>query len=349
MTAAEWTKLVDPSRLEQWMDEQRLGSGPITDARPLTGGTQNLLLAFHRGAERYVLRRPPLHPAGDADEAMRREARVLKQLARTDVPHPTLIASCPKPEILGAAFYLMAPVDGFSPIGELPAVARQQAYQRSIGLEMAKGLAALSRVDIENNGLVSLGRLSGYLERQVQRWRGMLDGYSRYEGWPGPLSLPHVEDIAAWLDANRPSGFQPGLVHGDFHLGNVMFDNSQCRLVAIIDWELVTVGEPLVDLGWLLATWPDPETGDGLPRLRTRPCDGFATAEEITAHYGALTGRSLVHLPWYVVLACFKLAIILEGTYARACTGKADRAEGEALHGSALWLLRRAVATTGGK
>jgi aminoglycoside phosphotransferase (APT) family kinase protein len=331
------------------MDAQELGSGPLADARPLTGGTQNLLLAFRRGEDRYVLRRPPLHPGGNADEAMRREALVLGQLAGTDVPHPALIASCPKPDVLGAAFYLMAPIDGFSPIGDLPGIAREAEYQHGIGLEMARGLAALSRIDVKTGKLGSLGRLDGYLERQAPRWLGMLHGYSRYEGWPGPGHLPHVEEVAAWLEANRPSGFRPGLVHGDYHLGNVMFDRRRCRLAAIVDWELVTVGEPLVDLGWLLATWPDPATGDGLPRLRTSPCDSFAAPAEIVACYGALTGRDLTHLPWYVVLACFKLGIILEGTHARSCAGKADPREGAALHESAVWLLRRAAATSRGE
>lgn len=342
---SDWQQLVDPAALAAWMDAQGLGAGAIEDAVRLTGGTQNLLLKFRRSERWYVLRRPPLHPGSNGDEAMRREARVLKALVDTDVPHPGLIAACDDPAVLGAAFYLMEPVDGFTPTGELPAVAHDPAYQHGIGLKMAAAAAALSHVDVKRAGLQSLGKLDGYLARQVPRWHGMLDKYVAYEGWPGPAGLPHVDEVAQWLTANMPSSFEPGLVHGDFHMGNVMFHPKRCELVAVVDWELATIGDPLIDLGWLLATWPSP-SGDGLPRLRTTPWTHFARAGEIAAHYAQHSGRSLEHLPWYLVLACFKLGIILEGTHARACAGKADPHEGEALHQSAVWLLERARLST---
>ena len=341
MSSSDWKQLADPAALAAWMDGQGLGRGPIEDAAQLTGGTQNLLLKFRRGERWYVLRRPPLHPGSNGDEAMRREARVLRALASTPVPHPGLIAACDDAVVLGAAFYLMEPVDGFTPIGELPAVTREPAYQHGIGLEMVSAIAALARVDVQAAGLQGLGKLDGYLERQAPRWRGMLEKYAAYDGWPGAGGLPHVESVARWLSANVPASFEPGLVHGDFHMGNVMFHPRRCELIAVVDWELATVGDPLIDLGWLLATWPSPE-GDGLPRLRTTPWTHFAQAGELIAHYAARSGRSLESLQWYMVLSCYKLGIILEGTHARACAGKADAAEGESLHRSAVWLLERA-------
>lgn len=337
----DWKQLADPAKLAAWMDGQRLGSGPLEDAMRLTGGTQNLLLKFRRGTRWFVLRRPPLHPGSNGNEAMRREARVLRALSGTPVPHPGLIAACDDPAVLGAAFYLMEPVDGFTPIGELPVVARHPAYQQGIGLEMAGAIAALSRVDIGAAGLEGFGKLEGYLERQVPRWRGLLEKYAAHEGWPGPARLPHVDEVAAWLAAHVPAGFEPGLVHGDFHLGNVMFHPQRCELAAVVDWELATIGDPLLDLGWLLATWPSPD-GDGLPRLRTTPWTDFARAGDLVQAYVARGGRPAANLQWYVVLSCFKLAIILEGTHARACAGKADPVEGEALHSSAIWLFERA-------
>jgi aminoglycoside phosphotransferase (APT) family kinase protein len=338
--ADDWRTLVDPAHLAAWMDTQGLGEGAIEGARQLTGGTQNLLLRFTRAGRDYVLRRPPLHPGANGDESMRREARVLEALRGTDVPHPGLVAACGDASVLGAAFYLMEPVDGFSPTGDLPPAAHAPACQHRIGLEMARGIAALSRVDIAHPALQGLGKLDGYLERQVPRWRKLLQSYEEHAGWDGPAALPHVDALARWLDANLPPSIQPGLVHGDYHINNVMVD-ANGRLAAIVDWELATIGEPLVDLGWLVATWPTPE-GEGLPRLRTRPWTSFATADEIVDEYAALTGRSLEHLRWYVVFACFKLGIILEGTHARACAGKADPREGDALHESAIWLLERA-------
>lgn len=341
MPESGWTALVDPRALCAWMDGEGLGSGSIEDAMVLTGGTQNLLLKFRRGARSYVLRRPPLHPGSNGDEAMRREARVLKALSGSAVPHPALIASCADASILGAAFYLMEPVDGFTPTGELPAVARDPVYQHGIGLAMVKAIASLSRIGLDQSGLEGFGKLDGYLERQVPRWRGMLDKYAVHEGWPGPQGLPYVAEVAAWLESSRPASFQPGLVHGDFHMGNVMFSGKRCELVAVVDWELATIGDPLIDLGWLVATWPSP-SDDGLPRLRTTPWLGFARVPEIIAHYSKLSGRALDNLQWYVVLSCYKLGIILEGTHARACAGKADPHEGNALHQSAIWLFERA-------
>jgi aminoglycoside phosphotransferase (APT) family kinase protein len=337
----DWKQLVDPQALTAWMDGQGLGHGAIEDAAALTGGTQNLLLGFRRAGRGYVLRRPPLHPGSNGNEAMAREARVLAAIASSAVPHARLIAACPDTSVLGAAFYLMEPVDGFAPIGELPEVAHAPYYQHGIGLAMVDAIAALGQLDVNALGLAGLGKLDGYLERQVPRWRAALAKYAAYEGWPGPASLPHVVRVGDWLEAHRPASFTPGLVHGDFHLGNVMFGRERCELAAVVDWELTTIGDPLIDLGWLVATWPTAQ-GAGLPRLRARPWTHFATAPELIERYRQQTGRDLADLQWYVVLSCFKLAIILEGTHARACAGKAPRDVGDELHQSAVWLLERA-------
>lgn len=339
--STDWKQLANPVTLAAWMDGQGLGHGPIEEAAPLTGGTQNLLLRFRRSNRWYVLRRPPLHPGSNGNEAMRREARVLAAIAASDVPHARLIAACADESVLGAAFYLMEPVDGFAPIGDLPAVAAAPDYQHGIGLAMVDAIAALSKVDVGAMGLSDLGKLDGYLERQVPRWKAALEKYTAYEGWPGPDSLPHVVRIGEWLEGHRPASFSAGLVHGDFHLGNVMFKPDRCELAAVVDWELTTIGDPLIDLGWLIATWPTPQ-GDGLPRLRSRPWTFFATAPELIQRYAERSGRDLSDLQWYVVLSCYKLAIILEGTHARACAGKADKDVGLELHLSAVFLLERA-------
>lgn len=338
-------ELVDLGRLAAWMDDQGLERGPIEDARQLVGGSQNVLLRFRRGARDFVLRRPPQRTVANGNETMRREARVLAALAGTAVPHPALVAACADDEVLGAAFYLMEPVEGFNPAVSFPALhAGDPAIRRRMGFALVDGLVELGGVDFAAAGLGDFGRLDGFLERQVPRWRSQLEGYSQFDGWPGPADLPGVSDIAAWLEAERPRAFTPGIIHGDYHLKNVMYRLDDPELAAIVDWELATIGDPLIDLGWVIATWRGPG-GDteGAPFL-IEPWNGFPEAAELVDHYRTRSTRDLTAFAWYPVFACYKLGCILEGTWARACAGKAPKAIGERLHASTRALFKRALA-----
>ncbi len=338
----DWRELANPERLLHWMDSQGLGDGPIENPEQLTGGTQNLLLRFGRAGRRYVLRRPPLHPRMDGNATMQREIRALGALAHTDVPHPGLIAGCLDPEVIGCNFYLMEPIDGFNAGVGMPALhAGDPKIRHRMGLAMADGAAAMGRIDLNAVGLADFGKTEGFLERQVPRWLKQLDSYHDYAGWAGPASLGDVAGIARWLEEKRPTRFQPGLMHGDYHIANVMFKNDGPELAAIVDWELCTAGDPLIDLGWLLATWPDENGGISASR-NVQPWDGFPTAHELVAHYGAQSPRDMGHMAWYAVLACFKLGIILEGTHARASAGKAPKATGDRLHATTQALMARA-------
>lgn len=332
---------VDLAVLTDFMDAQGLGAGPIEDATVLTGGTQNILLKFSRAGRSYVLRRPPPKLRGNSNETMRREARTLAALKGTDVPHPELIAACPEEVMDGAAFYLMEPIDGFNATQGLPSPHADDAAMRNrMGFALADGALALGRVSIE--GLEGLGKADGWLERQAPRWRAQFESYHEMAGWTGPDGVPGVEAVGAWLDAHRPAAFRPGLIHGDYHLANVMYRFDSGDLAAIVDWELAAIGDPLLDLGWLMAMWPDPdhpEETDGTP---VRPWDGFPTIAEVVAHYGRHSDRDLTHARWYGVLACYKLGIILEGTHARACAGLAPTAVGDRLHAITLRLFARA-------
>ena len=293
-----------------------------------------------------MLRRPPLHKRRNSDETMRREARVLAALEGSDVPHPALIAACPDEAVLGAAFYLMEPIRGFNPTTGLPEIhASDPKVRHAMGLAMADAAAALGRVDHEKVGLADFGRPEGYLERQVPRWRAQLASYDELEGYPGP-DIPGVDEVGDWLERNRPTEWRPGVIHGDFHLANVMFDPDGPRLAALVDWELSTIGDPLLDLGWLLATWPEPgQTGFGV--VGVQPWDGFPVAAELVERYAAGSTRDLSAIAWYEVLACYKLGIILEGTHARAFAGKAPTGTGNVLHATTVGLFRRALARIG--
>ena len=329
-----------------WMDAQGLGDGLATEVEELAGGTQNLMLRFRRGGRGYVLRQPPTHAGAEGERTVRRESRILAALADTRVPHPRLIAVCLEPEVLGGAFYLMAAVDGFNAgVGLPPLHAGDPAIRRAMGFALIDGLLALGNVDHIAAGLANFGHPDGFLERQVPRWLRQLDSYHTHPGWPGPSSLPGVAEVARWLTDNRPATFMPGILHGDYHLSNVMFRPDGPELGAIIDWEMCTIGDPLLDLGWLLATRPEPGAVVD-PNSPSAAWAGLPTNAEFLAHYVASSRRDLTAIDWYNVLACFKLGIILEGSHARACSGLMDRATGDRLHRRATGLLERARAVS---
>lgn len=340
-------EVVDLDVLAGWMDEQGLPAGPIERVEALGGGTQNVLLRLRRGGEDYVLRRGPRHLRKASNEVMAREMRVLAAIADTDVPHPRFVAGCTDPEVMGGAvFYLMAPVDGFNPTVSLPALhAGDPAVRHAMGLQAADAISRLGAVDHVAVDLADFGKPDGFLERQVPRWQAELESYSQIDGYPGP-EIPGVDPVGAWLDANRPTSWQPGIMHGDYHLANVMFAPDSPRLAAIVDWEMCTIGDPLLDLGWLMATWPEP-TGpeDAMASIVTGAiggASGLPTRAELVAYYAERSTRDLSAITWYTVLACFKLGIVLEGTHARACGGKAPQATGDLLHAITLGLFARA-------
>lgn len=335
-------ELIDFDRLGSWMDDVGLERGTIENIAPLTGGSQNVIVRFTRSGRDYVLRRPPAHPTADGNRTMRREARVLGALADSAVPHPRLIAACDDETAIGAAFYLMQPVEGFNPGVGLPSPhADQPALRHRMGLAMVEAIAALGAIDYRAVGLEDFGNPAGFLERQVGRWGRQLEDYARYENWPGSAALPDVPAIAEWLQRERPQDFVPGIVHGDFHLKNVLFHADAPELAAVIDWELATIGDPMLDLGWLLATWRDRGAPVSEAQIVVEPWDGFPTSSELIAHYAAASGRDVSHVDWYAVLACYKLAILLEGSFARACAGKAPREIGDRMHHSAVRLLHK--------
>jgi aminoglycoside phosphotransferase (APT) family kinase protein len=337
-------ELVDAARLAGWMDEQGLGDGPLTDAERLAGGTQNILVRFRRAGRTYVLRRPPEHKRANSDETMRREAVLLAGLAGTDVPHPGLVAACPDLDVLGSAFYLMEPIDGVNPTTvPTPPQLADPAAQRALGLGMADVLAALGRVDPEAAGVAHLGRADGWLERQVARWRRQLDSFRELGGWT-PAELPDPARLESWLEANRPARWRPGLIHGDFHFSNVMVSRTGPEIVAVVDWELGTIGDPLLDLGNLLATWPEPDGGTAATLLAL---PGLPSRADVVARYAGGSDRDLAHIEWYRALACFRLGALLEGSHARAMAGLAPQEIGDRLHAMSCSLFEQGLRIAG--
>lgn len=335
-------EVVDFAVVGKWMDEQGLPGGPFEGVTSLGGGTQNIMLRFDRGGREYVLRRGPKHLRPKSNDVIRREARLLGALAGSGVRAPEVIAACPDESVLGAVFYLMEPITGFNPQNELPGLhAGDPEIRRQMGLSAVEAIARLGAVDYLALGLADYGKPDGFLERQVPRWLGELESYSTNEGYPGP-QLPGLDRIGDWLDRHRPATWTPGILHGDCHLANMMFRFDGPQVAAMVDWEMSTIGDPLLDLGWQIATRPEPGTTGAALIGKLGEAGGLPTPEEMTAHYARFSDRDLGNVTWYTVLACFKLGIVLEGTYARAFAGKAPKQVGDFLHAITLELFERA-------
>lgn len=330
--------LPDHEALVGWLDAHGVGVGPITDVMLLAGGTQNRLYRFQRSDDTFVLRRPPEHKRGNSDETMRRESRLLAALAGTDVPHPRLIAAEPDESVIGDAFYVMSVIEGFNPNVEVPELHRNSlAVQREMGESMIDGIAVLSMVDPIERGLSDFGKADKWIERQVGRWQSQLDSYSSFDNYKGP-DIGDVARVGKWLEENKPPHMKVGIIHGDYHFSNVMFRYDSGQLAAIVDWELATLGDPLLDLGHLMACWPG-----ALPvSLNTNFSLDVGDPEQLIDRYASITERDMTWWPWFRVLAPYRLGIILEGTNARADAGLAPREIGDALHSMTIGLISMA-------
>ncbi|MCV7424828.1 phosphotransferase family protein [Mycobacterium yunnanensis] len=326
----------DQRALREWVRTTGLGA-QVTDVEPLTGGSQNIVVRLRVDGRPMVLRRPPQHPRPTSDKTMLREIAVLQTLAGTGVPHPAFIAGCEDLDVLGVVFYLMEGVDGFNPGNEMAqAYVDDASLRHDVGPAYAASLARLGGVPWEGSPLAALRRPGSFLGRQVPQFLGLLQSY-RHDAYD-PGSLAGVPELAAWLEDNRPEDGPPGVMHGDAHLNNVLLRRDRAEVAAFIDWEMCTIGEPLLDLGWLLVCWPaNPNTIDAGSQLAA--LGGLASRAELVAAYLDAGGRHTDRLDWFKALACFKLGIVIEGTWSRYLAGQATLEAGRRLHASAVSLL----------
>jgi aminoglycoside phosphotransferase (APT) family kinase protein len=336
----------DLTALRKWVREQGIGS-QVDDVEPLAGGTQNIVLGITVDGRRMVLRRPPEHPRPDSNKTMLREIAALRTLAGSAVPHPEFICGCEDLGVLGVVFYLMAHVDGFNPANEVAqAYVEMPQYRHDVGIDYATSLAKLGQVPWEGRPLAALKRPGSFLARQVPQFRGFVERYRQQENYPHD-SLPGVDELADWLEANRPPDSPPGVMHGDAHLNNVMLRRDRPEVAAFVDWEMCTVGDPLVDLGWMLVCWPAEANpiGAGVPLASL---GALATRSELLDAYVSAGGRRTGHLDWYLAFACFKLGAVIEGTWVRYLAGQASREAGEMLHASAVALMETGTRVSAG-
>ena len=343
MSSADSEPLVDLNRLNAWPELETVpGKGRVVSLEPLPGGAQNLLFTLRRDDDtELVLRRPGKHVRDDAASTFLREARVLGALSTTRVPHPKLYAYCVDQDVIGVPFCIMEKIDGFTPRGKLPGkYGTDPAWRRSMALELIDGAASLAAVVPHEAGLDDLSKTDGWLDRQIARYTRMLHGYRDNAEYRESESA-HVDAIHDWLEANKPKDFHVGIVHGDLQFANVMFEHDAPHLAAIVDWEMAGLGDPLVDLAWILTAWREEGDPPGSEPY-IQPWSGIPSRVELVERYGELTQRDTADFPWFQVLAHFRLAALLEGSYFRALNGKMNRDMGDGLHAYARWQWAKA-------
>jgi aminoglycoside phosphotransferase (APT) family kinase protein len=343
--ALEWT------RLEAWLRD-RLSPSDLPEhdrhermqVAQFPGGHSNLTYHVSFGATELVVRRPPFGPVAPTAHDMAREYRWLAAVHPVFPLAPRVCALCEDPAIIGAVFYVMERRHGAVVRDEEPpGIKDQPAVRRGVSLALIDALAGLHAIDIASAGLAHLGKPHGFVERQVRGWT---DRWNRSKTSDGP----EMEAVARWLvESLPPNPAQPAIVHGDFKLDNLMLDAvDPCRLVAVLDWEMAALGDPLVDLGILLAYWvatAPPGQQDALTTVTTWP--GWLTPAELVDRYAARSGRDLTRLKFYEVFALFKIAVVVQQIYYRFVNGQTSDPRFANLGDRVAYLGRRAEAAVG--
>lgn len=328
--------------LAAWLAERVGRPGPFT-LRRLPGGNSNETFRLSEpGGRRWVLRRPPAEAIAPSAHSMQREHRVLCALDGRPVPAPRPVSYCADTAVTPVPVLLMEWVDGTPLTDTWPAGWRPDLA--GVGAAAVDALAALHTLDWSAAGLDGFGSPDGYLVRQVSRWRSQYDRYRR-------RPLAWFNPVADWLEANRPESTAPALLHGDYHLDNTLLVPTPAgvRVNAIIDWEMSTIGDPLVDLGLLLAFWgPDRPARPAMPKVQgISRGSGAPTRAELAERYARVSGRCVEHLDWYMALAFFKLAAIVEGAYTQYLDGALDSAYARSLEVEVPALLAEAAGFAG--
>jgi aminoglycoside phosphotransferase (APT) family kinase protein len=313
---AELPPLLVLDRVAEFLDARGLGSGPLSWER-VGDGQSNVTYRIARGDMTLVLRRGPRPPLPRSTHDMVREARIQQLLRPHGVPVPEILAVCGDESVLGVPFYAMEWLDGAVITAEVPQWLDPPEQRRATSTALVSSLIQLHSLDVSAGRLASFGKPQGYLERQVSRFAGLWEVNTT-------RSLPEVDKLSRWLADNLPASQTAAVVHGDYRLGNLMFRRqAPAAPLAILDWEMATVGDPLTDLGYLTATYTDP---DSVPNpLHLSPVTalpGYLHSGELASEYAGQSDLDLTPLPWYQALALWKAAIFSEAIYTRWLNGE---------------------------
>ncbi len=330
----------DIASLQQWLGEVTGEVLPL-QASTMRGGGSCEMFALQRGDESWVIRRAPASAVSDTAHNVVREYQVISALQGSSVRVPELLAVCDDAAIIGAPFYIMRYVDGEVIRRHLP-----QAYldapntQPSIGIELIDALVELHAFDWRGTDIEKLARPEHFLERQVDRWMNQLAGYRDRE-------LPGVDNVAKWLADNRPGDTGLTVMHGDYKVDNAIFSRDlPPRILTLVDFEMTTVGAPLIDLAWAMIFWPE----DGNLIAIAAPgskggmdADYCQTPDTLLARYAEHTGCDMSSFQWYQAFAAWKLGIVLEGSYAKYRKGESKNPNHEFFGFLVDQLMERAV------
>ncbi len=324
--------------LREFLAGAGLAAPATLGAEPIGEGHSNVTFALSTGV---VLRRPPRGPLPPSAHDVLREARLLLALEPSAVRTPRVLAVCEDPAVIGAPFYVMERIDGVVITDALPGALDGPEQRARVADELIDSLVELHAADWAGLGLGGFGRPTGYLERQLRRFTGLWE-HNRTR------DLNEVEEVGAWLEANVPDSPDATIVHGDYRLGNAIYSAAApARLLAVLDWEMATIGDPLADVGYLLTHWV--QADDEPSRFKLSPVTalpGFPTRRRLIERYEMLSGRRVAHLDWYVTLALWKAVVFMEGNYRRAVAGATDDPYLRSFGEGVVELARRALRVT---
>jgi aminoglycoside phosphotransferase (APT) family kinase protein len=312
--------LINEPNLRQWLTEKIGGENAPLEVIRVGDGRSNETFLIKRGKEEYILRRPPRGPLPPTAHDVLREWRVLSALYGSALAVPRPVIACQDPEVTGAPFYLMQKVEGYVIRDQIPPIFDNDIARQTISCRLIEMLVTLHSLDFVALGLGDLGRPEGYLARQLKRWSGLLEHNQT-------RSLPDLEYVTAWLERHLPASPSVTIVHGDYRLDNVIVAPDKPEIVAVLDWEMATLGDPLADLGYTFSFWVDlgepliPYATD-MGKITSQP--GFLSKQTAANLYEQLSGRAVANLRFYEVLAIWKLAILREGNYKRYLAGTTD-------------------------
>lgn len=326
---------LDPSVLARWLDGVLGGAASDISVDAVAGGASNLTYRVRRGDRSFALRCATAHRNDPTANTMRREMTLLEALSGSAIPHARLIAKNEDGEVLGVPFMLSEWIDGFSPRAPLAAGFRGAASAQSLAWNLTDALATIGNEDYQKLGLHSFGKPVGFLERQVDRWLVQLErAHSR--------RLDGIDELCSALRDACPETQRTSLIHGDYQFINVMFaPDAPPKLVAVIDWETATIGDPLLDLGWMLAGWQE----EGEPPTHASYMDwtDMPSRAAVAERYAKATGLDVSGINYYVALALFKLAAIMEGWYFQFVNGRSTLAAHGAMKEMVPDMVRRAL------
>ena len=306
---------INAERVGAWLEANVAGATAPFTYTLIAGGHSNLTFKVDDAAgNHFVLRRPPLSHALASAHDMGREHRVISALSASRVPVAPALGLCTDVEVNDAPFYVMAFVNGHVVRDNATALSvLTPATRRQASISLVDTMAAIHAVDPVAVGLGDLGRHEGYIERQLKRWYGQWNASKTRD-------LPAIDRVHDALVTRVPQQGKTAIVHGDYRLDNCMVDDSG-NVIAVLDWELCTLGDPMADLGLLMVYWTGPNDEASTSNFATTTAEGFLNRNELAEHYAAVSGRDISQLDYYVSFAYWKLACIIEGVYARYIAG----------------------------